>query len=92
MSEIAEDFNALKKDRQEKRAANRESSADLLVSSGISFDARNNGAHLIVHGIGHTFDFWPGTGLWSMRGSTQKHRGVRSLIKLINPKVKEITE
>ena len=83
MSEIAEDFNALKKYRQEKRSNNRDNSAELLKSAGISFESKNVGVHLVVNANGHTFDFWPGTGLWIMRGSTQRHRGVFSLIKAV---------
>ena len=85
MSEMGETFNALKKMSQEKRASNREESARILAESGVSFMTRNDGAHLIVVGNGHTFDFWPGTGLWKMRGSTKQHRGVRKLVKLAAP-------
>lgn len=67
-----------------------DSMTQLLRGAGIQFQ-RKNDAHLIVYGIGHTFDLWTETGIWSMRGSTQKHRGVRSLIKFINPKAKEVT-
>lgn len=68
--------------RQVKRANNREASAAMLRDAGISFTSNNAGAHLIVEFAGHTVDFWPGTGLWIMRGSTQRHRGVRRLIAL----------
>ncbi|KDC23884.1 hypothetical protein L505_3675 [Bordetella bronchiseptica F4563] len=67
---------------KQKRASNREHSARLLSEAGIQFQSRNDGAHLIVTGVGgHTFDFWPGTGLWLMRGSSKDRRGVRSLIR-----------
>lgn len=67
---------------KQRRASNRESSAELLSQAGVQFTSHNDGAHLVVSGRGHTFDFWPGTGLWKMRGSTQQHRGVRRLIKI----------
>lgn len=76
---MGEMFNALKKARQEKRASNRESSAATLLAAGIEFESKNLGAHLIVGNI----DFWPGTGLWIVRGSNQKRRGVLKLIKHI---------
>ncbi len=75
----------IKQAKQEKRADNRENSARCLRENGIAFEEKNMGAHLIVTGNGHTFDFWPGTGLWQMRGSTKRHRGVRSLVKLLAP-------
>lgn len=85
MSEMGELWNYARSMRQEKRAANRESSADLLRQAGIPFQPRNAGAHLIVMPkAGELIDFWPGTGLWQQRGTTRKNRGVRSLIKHCN--------
>lgn len=71
--------------RQEKRADNRAASADLLRSAGIPFESKNNGAHLIVSAMGKTIDFWPGTGLWMVRGERKQYRGVRRLISSCTP-------
>lgn len=85
-SEMGGDFNAWNKAKQEKRAKNREDSARMLREARVRFVEKNDGAHLIVTGSGgHVFDFWPGTGLWKMRGSMQQHRGVRKLIKMAAP-------
>lgn len=70
---------------QAKRSRNRDDSAELLRASGIEFSDLNGGAHLFVRGYAGDADFWPGTGLWRMRGSTQRHRGVRQLIRLMTP-------
>lgn len=67
MSEMAEDFNALKKLKQEKRADNRQASAEILKTAGVRFISNNGGAHLIVEAVGHYVDFWPGTGKWITR-------------------------
>ncbi len=73
---------ALKERSRQKRADNREQSARMLSAAGIQFQSKNDGTHLIVAGYkGHVYDFWPGTGLWRMRGSPTDHRGVRSLIR-----------
>ena len=66
---------------QAKRADNRKSSMELLNEAGIAFKTNNYGGHLVVQANGHLIDFWPGTGLWVMRGSTQRHRGVKKLVK-----------
>ncbi len=72
--------------RQAKRADNRKSSPELLQEASIQYTTKNGGAHLIVRTDGgHVVDFWPGTGLWIMRGSTQRHGGVRKLIKFCKP-------
>lgn len=81
-SEMGEIFNALKKERQEKRASNRENSAEYLRERGIPFVEKNGGAHLIVEGKECFIDFWPGTGKWSSRCGN-KGFGVRNLVAFI---------
>jgi hypothetical protein len=81
MSEMAEVFNAWNKLKQEKRADNREQSTAMLTAVGIQFESKNAGAHLIVTASHLTIDFWPGTGLWQVRGYSSRKRGVRNLIK-----------
>ena len=77
MGALFRDYKAM---RQKKRAGNRESSADMLRQAGIAFQSNNAGAHLVVKHCGVTVDFWPGTGLWCIRGSTAQHRGVNRLL------------
>jgi len=90
MSEDDEDmgdmWRELKRISQEKRAKNREASPAILKAEGISFEEKNDGAHLIVKHNGHTVDFWPGTGKWITRGGRFmiKGRGVKKLIKHVN--------
>lgn len=81
-SEIGEMFNALKKERQGKRADNRQSSAVYLQERGIPFESKNGGAHLIVEGRECFIDFWPGTGRWHSRCG-KKGFGVRNLVTFI---------
>lgn len=81
MSEAAEIFGYMKKRSAEKRADNRDSSAQLLSDRGIEFEEKNYGAHLIVRAGKHVADFWPGTGLWIVRGNGARRRGVFPLIK-----------
>ena len=83
MSDMGDDFNALKKMKQEKRASNREDSATILSRAGVIFESKNIGAHLIVFAGKKTVDFWPGTGLWIPRGDKLRRRGVRELIKYV---------
>lgn len=81
MGDIFRSFTKLK---QEKRASNRQQSADTLKSLGIPFADPNAGAHLIIRITpSATADFWPGTGLWKIRNKGNG-RGIRSLIKAIN--------
>lgn len=69
---------------QGRRAGNRESSPKVLEELEITFEVKNNGAHLIVYGNNaELIDLWPGTGLWSARQSKQKGRGVFNLVKYI---------
>lgn len=83
MSDMGDDFNALKKMKQEKRASNREDSAAILSRAGVVFESKNLGAHLIVQAGATVVDFWPGTGLWIPRGAHAQGRGVRKLVEFI---------
>lgn len=80
MGDMGDDWKDVLKERQEKRARNRDASARLLQEAGIPFESRNDGTHLIVAG---RYDFWPGTGLWMARGEKTKRRGVHALIERI---------
>lgn len=81
MGDMGEVFNDLKQVKKEKRAANTQSSTEILKAEGFTFLSLNGGAHLVVAGNG-IVDFWPSTGLWIVRGG-KKGRGVKNLIKFI---------
>ena len=83
MSDMGDDFRAMKIHSQEKRAGNRNSSAQVLKDNGIHFTSNNSGAHLIVEGADGFIDFWPGTGRWNDRRGT-KGFGVMNLVRHIN--------
>lgn len=74
---------AMDKASQERRSNNRDSSAQVLQQAGIAFTTSNGGVHLVVTAGTKTIDFWPGTGLWIVRGDKKKWRGVRNLINHI---------
>lgn len=80
-AEVWREMKARSKDR---RAANRETSADLLRSKGVAFKERNHGAHLLVEHGGKEVDFWPGTGKWMDRRDRKiKNRGVFRLLNYL---------
>lgn len=87
MGDVGEFWNAIrptmKTASQKKRAGNREASAAILSRSAIPFESKNDGAHLIVECGKSRIDFWPGTGLWIVRGSRIKNRGVRKLVNYV---------
>ena len=83
MSEMGELFEGWAERSQQKRAGNRASSQELLAGEGIDFTSNNGGAHLVIVDHGNTFDFWPGTGKWTRRGTNRYSRGVFPLIKTI---------
>lgn len=67
MGDMADDFRAMREHGQIRRAANRQSSKQVLEAAGVAFEVRNNGAHLIIKHDDKTVDFWPGTGKWINR-------------------------
>lgn len=79
-SDMGEMFNEMRARSKEKRASNRENSAQILRGLGIEFEAKNNDAHLIIHHGKVCVDFWPGTGKWKVRDG-KYGRGVFQLIR-----------
>jgi len=77
-------FRAMAEHSKQKRAGNRENSAAMLTAAGVVFESKNEGAHLVVHHHTGMIDFWPGTGLWIVRGVKYKGRGVRKLLQRLN--------
>ena len=82
MGDTGDDWNEHKQARKEKRANNRDYSAEYLKARGIEFQSKNVGAHLVVQGKLCKIDFWPGTGLFIPRIHGTSGRGVRNLVKL----------
>lgn len=78
--DMGEFWRGVKEQSQQKRATNREDSAQMLKAAGVEFQDHNLGAHLIVTAPNTLVDFWPGTGLWTPRSTKKSKRGVRSLI------------
>jgi hypothetical protein len=82
---MGEVWRAHNKQRQGKRALNREQSVKMLRDAGVCFELKNGGAHVIIaNGDALRVDFWPGTGLWRVsRPIIHEERGVRQLIKYL---------
>ncbi len=84
MSDIGDDFAALKEAGKKKKADNQESSTRILIDKSIPFTSHNWGNHLVVYGNEIIFDFWPSTGKFISRNKKTKGRGVFSMIKKLN--------
>jgi hypothetical protein len=85
MGDEGDFWRAVREARQAKRRANTMSSTQMLQEAGVTFESKNGGTHLVVSALGHVIDFWPSSGVWIMRGSPQRHRGVRKLIQFCKP-------
>jgi len=83
MGDTGDDFRAMSEHSKNKRANNREQSAQYLTKHDILFESKNNGAHLIVEGRDCYIDFWPGTGKWKTRKGKSGF-GVRNLVRHID--------
>lgn len=86
-SDISQMWKDHKEYSQNKRADNRIKAQETLAEHGINFQVKNFGAHLIVTGKDGVYDFWPGTGLYMLRNTSKKERGIFNLIsKHCNPR------
>lgn len=71
------------RESQERRAKNRQGSADILTALGIPFESKNDGSHLVLTLPDRVIDFWPGTGLFTDRKTRKNGRGVHALAKRV---------
>ena len=78
VSEMWRDYHEMK---QQKKRSNLEHSTSQLADCGIPFVSHNGGIHLVVTKEARTIDYWPSTGLWWIRGTTHKRRGIQKLIQ-----------
>lgn len=76
----SEEWAGVKSESKARRADNRAKSADILTDNDIKFTSHNGGTHLVVEA---RVDFWPGTGLWMVRNTKIKRRGVFNLLKYL---------
>ena len=83
MGDMADVFNGWREHKQAKRASNTVQSTQALVDAGIPFESHNAGAHIVIKAGAAVYDFWPSTGLWWLRPTKIKHRGVFRLIQTI---------
>ena len=87
MGDMGDFWRDVKAAQKEKRAQNLAQSTELLKEHGVSFESKNFGVHLVVNGGTHgPIDFWPSTGLWIVRSSGKRTRGVKRLLKFIEEK------
>lgn len=83
MSEMGDLFAEKRRHDQQMRATRRASSTELLAAACVRFESKNDGAHLIVTAGAKRIDFWPGTGLWIVRGESKRRYGVDALLSRI---------
>ena len=83
MNNITAAFKAAEAAKQHKRAANLYAATTLLESSGAVYVAAgkdSNGHKLRVQSIRKSYDFWPESATWRLRGGEVTHRGVYKLL------------
>ena len=84
MSDISEDYKALRDFNRAKKENNLKASTELLDALGIDYTSHNNGIHLKVFAGDEVVNFWPSTGKWI--SSDTKSRGVQKLITYVKNK------
>jgi hypothetical protein len=84
MSEMAEIWGDLRQIRQEKKRSNLAASTKILQQKNIPFVSNNGGIHLVLRRGEQFIDYWPSTGLWWIRGTSHKRRGITRLLAYIN--------
>jgi hypothetical protein len=86
MSEVAEMWGDLRAMRQAKKRSNLAASTRMLLDNGLQFVTHNGGIHLTLTKGDQTIDYWPSTGLWWIRGTANKRRGIARLLTYMKRK------
>jgi hypothetical protein len=81
VNEVSEMCRERREFTQKKRRSNLAASTAMLTGAGLSFQSNNGGIHLVLLKNEQFIDFWPSTGLWWIRGTSNKRRGIQKLIK-----------
>lgn len=91
MSEIGDDFKALKAMQRERKESwkeeNLENHLNMLSKypQVLTYEIKNNGEHYIVtiknEDISATVDLWPSTGKWIIRKDKKRGNGIPNLLK-----------
>lgn len=76
-------FAAMREEGRKKKRSNLAQSTTLLQEHGVPFTVHNNGVHIVIERATETIDFWPSTGLWWVRKSRNKRRGIFNLLKYL---------
>lgn len=81
MGDMGEGWDQWREMKQKKRRSNMAASTAMLTGAGVPFHSNNNGVHLVLCKGEERIDFWPSTGLWWIRGTSNKRRGIQKLIQ-----------
>jgi len=78
----ADFWQALRDQARAKRARNVESSTRALTLLKIPWSwADRDSNHILIEADSAVFDFWPSTGSWTIRGSNEFRRGIKTLVQ-----------
>lgn len=80
-NEITEMWHERRLQQRVKKRSNLHHSTKQLTEAGIEFTSNNGGIHLVLTKGEQAIDYWPSTGLWWIRGTPNKRRGIANLIK-----------
>jgi hypothetical protein len=83
MGDMAEGWAEFRAYKQKKKRSNLAFSTRQLTEAGLTFTSNNYGVHLVLMKGSQPIDFWPSTGLWWIRGTPNKRRGIDGLIKFM---------
>jgi hypothetical protein len=80
-NEITEMWHERRLQQRVKKRSNLAFSTNKLILEGLTFVSHNDGTHLVLTKGDQHIDYWPSTGLWWIRGTKNKRRGIEKLIK-----------
>lgn len=79
-SELAQDLRALKEHNKQQKRARLAQSLKLFAQEGIPFSSNDGGVHCVFQAGFRTYDVWPSTNRWRLRGGIKSFFGMQAFI------------
>jgi hypothetical protein len=82
MNDVTEDWAAYKAHQKASRAARMEKWVQRFKANHMPFSTSNGGVHCVFEIQGRTYDVWPSTDRWRLRGGVRSNFGIEAFVRM----------
>lgn len=81
MGDVSDMYKDIREVNKLEKRERTQAAPEKLRESGLVFEVKNGGSHVIVSTRDGKIDFWPGNELWIIRGTKKRQYGIDELIE-----------